>query len=139
MQLRHDSFLEGIYGHAAEASAEPLEPLLSEILTPLLAPGDACWQSVEELPDLPARVAATRPHGTAPGWLWPRIREDGRRSRGRRARPVLRLVAAAGLFVAGLVGIRAYFPETGTSDPSRTVFEEISDREFDAFDRIVGG
>ena len=145
-ELRQESFLEEIYGRAAAATAAPLESLLRGTLTPSVAPDDACWRHVEALPDLPARVAATAPDATAPRWIWARIKADVRRAdprgvhRASRARPLMRLAAAAAIFVAGLVAVHAFLPgRMGTSDSPRIVFKAISDQEFDAFERIFGG
>lgn len=130
-ELASSKFLERIYERAIEAEASELAPVFDSI-TPLVAPEDACWQEVEETPELRGYVEAVLPgpdrSQAAPGWMWSRIREDLRRETGklrRKSLVALRMRYAAAAVVVLSFGLGTTFLlSDGTNKPAQIVFRE---------------
>lgn len=130
-QLAGDGFLQRIYEHAAEAQAAECAAAMGS-LPALEAPGDACWQEVDDSLELRADVDSALPgpgpSSEAPGWLWTRIREDVRAA----ARPAqrrsaragwLRYAAAAVLVISFALGT-TFLSSDGTKDRPQFVFQK---------------
>ena len=125
-ELRHESFLAGIYERAA-ADTATVAPLLEQCLKPSVAPEDASWVDVEEHPGLRQQVEEALPGAEAPGWLWSRVRHDMHEQRAQRLtvvrqRRMVRLAAAALVLCAAGIAVRegfqASFPASDGTPPT---------------------